>query len=284
MPLVTTSIVVAAVVGVLAVWAVYALGEAHGGVEVARGAALLVAAWPGSAAFDLPYTESLFLASAGAALVCLHKRWWILAGLLGAVASATRPNGLAVAAAAVVAAGLAILREREWKALLAPALSVSGAAAFVLYGWRHSGDPLAWRHAENLWHQRLDFNAAALQNAVRVLGDLGTALGSPSGRNAVAVTLLRVLGLLLVIATLAAAWANRRRLSLPVVAYTAVSLAMILGYSTVGTRPRMVLTVLPAFVWLAAWLPRRAVIVVAICLLPLLGVVTYLWAGDVVVP
>jgi hypothetical protein len=93
-----------------------------------------------------------------------------------------------------------------------------------------------------------------------------------------------VLGLLLVIATLAAAWANRRRLSLPVVAYTAVSLAMILGYSTVGTRPRMVLTVLPAFVWLAAWLPRRAVIVVAICLLPLLGVVTYLWAGDVVVP
>ena len=281
MPLVTTAILVAAVVGVLAVWAVYALGEAHGGVRVARGAALLVGAWPGSAAFHLPYTESLFLATAGAALVCLHKRWWVLAGLLGAIASATRPNGLAVAAAAAVAAGLVILRERDWRSLLAPVLSVSGAAAFVLYGWRHSGDPLVWRHAENLWHQRLDLNATALQRTIEVLSDVGTALGSPSGRTALANSLLRVLGLILVVATLGAARANRRRLSLPLVAYTAVSLAMILGYSTVSTRPRMVLAILPGFVWLAAWLPRRAVIVRAICLLPLLGAVTYLWAGEV---
>jgi hypothetical protein len=87
--------------------------------------------------------------------------------------------------------------------------------------------------------------------------------------------------LILVVAMLAAAWANRRRLSPPPVTYAAVSLALILGYSTVSTRPRMLLTVVPGFVWLAAWLPRRAVIVLAICLLPLLGAVTYLWAGDV---
>jgi hypothetical protein len=280
-PLVTTSILVAAVVGVLAVWAVYALGEAHGGVRVARGAALLFAAWPGSAAFDLPYTESLFLASTGWALVCLHRRWWVLAGLLGAVATATRPNGLAVAAAAAVAAGLAILRERDWKALLAPALSASGAGVFVLYGWQHSGDALVWRHAENLWNQRLDLNSAVLQSTINVLSDAETALASPSGRTVLAGSLLRGLGLILVVATLGAAWANRRRLSLPLVAYAAVSLALILGYSTVGTRPRMVLTILPGFVWVAARLPRRAVIVLAICLLPLLGVVTYLWGQDV---
>jgi hypothetical protein len=282
MPLVPASLVVAAMLGVLAVWAVYALGEAHGGVRVARGAAILFAAWPGSAALNLPYTEGLFLAAAGSALVCLHKRRWVTAGLLGAIASATRPNGLAVVAAAVVAAGLAVLADREWRALLAPVLSATGLAAFVVYGWQRTGDPAVWRHAENLWRQRLDFNSTAVQTTVQLLGDVGTAMGSDVGRTALAITLLRLLGLLLVVGMLAAAWANRRRLSLPMAVYAAVSLALIVGYSTVTTRPRMVLTVLPGFVWLAAWLPRRATIVLAICLLPPMAAVTYLWAGTVI--
>ncbi len=280
MPLIPASIVVAAVVGVLAVWAVYALGEAHGGVSVGRAAALLVAAWPGSAILDLPYTEGLFLASAGAALVCLQKRRWVAAGLLGAIASATRPNGLAVIAAAAVAAALAILAEREWRALRAPVLSAAGAAAFVVYGWQRTGDPLVWRHAENLWGQRLDFNATVVKATATLLGDLGTAMSEDVGRTALAAGLLRLLGMLLVAAMVAAAWVNRRRLSPPLLVYAAVSLGMILGYSTVSTRPRMVLTVVPGFVWLGAWLPRRAAIVLATCLLPLLAVVTYLWGQD----
>ena len=281
MPLVPASLVVAAVLGVLAVWAVYALGEAHGGVRVARGAALLFAAWPGSVALDLPYTEGLFLAAAGAALVCLHKQRWVTAGLLGAVASVTRPTGLAVVVAAAVAAGLAILNQRQWRALLAPLLSATGLAAFVVYGWQRTGDPLVWRHAENLWRQRADFNSTVVQVTVQLFGDLGTSMDTDVGRRAVAASLLRLVGLLLLVAILAAVWANRRHLSLPMAAYAVVSLAMILGYSTVSTRPRMVLTILPGFVWLAAWLPRRAAIALALCMLPLLGVVTYLWGQDV---
>jgi len=280
MPVVPAAIVAAAVLGVLAVWAVYALGEAHGGVRVARVAALLVAAWPGSAVLGLPYTEGLFLAAAGAALVCLQKRRWVVAGLLGAVASAARPNGLAVVAAAAVVAVLAVLADRDWRALLAPALSAAGAAAFVVYGWQRTGDPLVWRHAENLWQQRLDLNSSAIRGTVRLLSDLGTTMSSDVGRTDLGTSLLRLLGLLFVAAMVGAAWANRRRLSLPAAVYAAVSLAMILGYSSVGTRPRMVLTVLPGFVWLAAWLPRRVAIALALCLLPLLGVVAYLWGQD----
>jgi hypothetical protein len=215
MPLVPASIVLAAVLGALAVWAVYALGEAHGGVPVARGAALLFAAWPGAAVLNLPYTEGLFLASAGAALVCLEKRRWVTAGLLGAIATATRPNGLAVVAAAAVAAALAVLAERRWRALLAPVLAATGAAAFVVYGWQRTGDPLIWRHAENLWRQRLDVNSAALRGTVQLLADVGTAMSSDLGRNALAVTLLRMLGMLLVAAMVAAAWANRSRSPCP---------------------------------------------------------------------
>jgi hypothetical protein len=186
-----------------------------------------------------------------------------------------------VVAAAAVAAALVILADREWRALLAPVLSAAGVAAFVVYGWQHTGDPLVWRHAENLWRQRLDFNGAVAKATVELLRDAGTALGSDAGRIALATSLLRLLGMLLVAAMVAAAWVNRRRLSLPLAVYAAVSLGLILGYSTVSTRPRMVLTVVPGFVWLAAWLPRRAVIVLAVCLLPLLGVVTYLWGQDV---
>jgi hypothetical protein len=281
LPLVPASIVVAAVLGALAVWAVYALGDVLGGVRVARGTALLFAAWPGAAVLDLPYTEGLFLAAAGAGLACLMRRQWVLAGLLGAVASATRPNGLAFVAAAAVAAAVAVVREREWRALLAPALSAAGIAAYVVYGWQRTGDLFVWRHAENLWRQRLDFNSGVLQATIGLLGDAQAATGTDAGRAALATSLLRVLGLLLVIAMLAAVWANRRRLSLPIVVYAAVTLALILGYSTVSTRPRMLLTVLPGFVWLAWWLPRRVLVALSICLLPLLGIVTYLWAGDV---
>ena len=137
------------------------------------------------------------------------------------------------------------------------------------------------RHAENLWRQRADFNSTVVQVTVQLFGDLGTSMDTDVGRRAVAASLFRLVGLLLLVAILAAMWANRRHLSLPMAAYAVVSLAMILGYSTVSTRPRMVLTILPGFVWLAAWLPRRAAIALALCMLPLIGVVTYLWGQDV---
>ncbi len=281
-PYLAAAVVLSSLFGLLAVRAMYALGEAHAGAPAARATASLVAAWPGAAIFLQAYSEGLFLAAAAGALLMLHRRRWVLAGLLGAVASATRPTGLAVVAAAAAVAAVRLVRARELRPLLAPALAAGGIGAFLGYGWLRTGDPLVWRHAENLWRQHLDLSRGLLRSWFHVLGHLGSELGSVHGRALVATTALEMACALILPLFLAAAWSRRRQLSLPLVVYTAVALPMIVGYSDVATRPRMLLAVLPGFVWLAAWWPRRLTVAVAVCLTPLLGVVSYLWLWKVV--
>jgi len=78
-----------------------------------------------------------------------------------------------------------------------------------------------------------------------------------------------------------AAWRLRSRLDLPSVVYAAVTVFLILGSSAVAPRPRTMLALVPAAVWVAAaWNPRR-VRLVAWCLAPTLGVMSWLWLWEV---
>ena len=69
------------------------------------------------------YTEALLLVFAMACLWCLMEERWVLAGVLAAFGTATRPNGLALVLACAVASFLAIRSERDWKSLAAPLLA-----------------------------------------------------------------------------------------------------------------------------------------------------------------
>lgn len=261
------------VFGYLAVRAMYALGQQYGGHDVGRGTALLFAAWPGSAVLGLPYSEGLFVAAAAGALLALQSERWLLAGLLGAVASGTRATGLAVVAAAAAVACVRLARQRTLRPLVAPALAACGLLGFIGYGWAMTGDPLVWRHAESLWHQKLDFGADMLQGWVRLLPHRGLP----------AVTsLLEIFGALMVAGLLVASWQCRRRWTLPMAVYAGVVLATMVLYSGVGTRPRMVLALLPGFVWMAAWLRPRVTTMVGVCLASTLSLVGYLWLGGVI--
>jgi len=62
--------------------------------EAARRCALYTALWPTAYFFSMPTTESLFLLASAGSLLAGARGRWIGAGLLGAVASATRPNGI----------------------------------------------------------------------------------------------------------------------------------------------------------------------------------------------
>lgn len=273
MPLPATGIVVSLVAGLLAVRAMYALGEHYGGRDVGRGAALLVAVWPASMVFGLPYSEGLYVAATAAALLALMRQRWVVAGLCGAVASGTRATGIAVIAAAAVAAVTAAVRERNPRPLVAPVLTAFGLVAFLAYGWAQTGDVLVWRHAENLWAQQFDMGYPMYVGWAHTLLHGGSALPA---------VLLQWFGMLAVLAFAAAAWVRRRSLSVPLAVYGLVALVLLLGYSAVGTRPRMVLGVIPGFIWLAAWLRPRVTAVVAVCCLPVLFLATYLSVWKVV--
>jgi hypothetical protein len=278
LPYSTAGFVLSFVLAGAAVRAVYELGDACGGQVVARGSAALVAAWPGSAAMNLPYSEGLFMTAAAFSLAALLRRRWWLAGVLGAVATLTRAVGLALVAAAIVAAVSEIRGRREWRALVAPLLTGAGAAAFYLYGWWQTGDPLVWRHAEGLWRQKLDFGAEVVHRLLHDFSLRGTASGG-----AIAVsTLLLTVGLAMLALMLAAAVGVRRDLRLPLLVYGVVSTALVVGYSNVGPRPRMILAIIPGFVWLAKWLPPRLVEVLVMGLASALALTAFLYVSIVI--
>ena len=55
-----------------------------------------------------------------------------------------------------------LVRRRDPRPLVAPVLAGLGAVGFALYGGSVTGDPLVWRHAENLWKQHLEAFLATL--------------------------------------------------------------------------------------------------------------------------
>jgi hypothetical protein len=255
--------------GFAAVLAVHQLGTQYSGRATGRSAALLLAAWPGSAAFSLPYSEGLFVAATALALTCLLRHRWVLAGAAGFVSTTSRASGVALLLAATVVAVVEARRSHRLAPLAAPLLTAAGTVSFLAYGYLRTGDALVWRHAENLWQQRLDLGAGMLRDWAHNL---------PMGRGDEVLELLAAVGLLWLVAV---ALPAVRDLSDPLVVYTAGALALLLAYSAVGPRPRMVLGAFPLFVLAAPHIPRRTRAVLAPAWTVILGVVTFMWLRTV---
>jgi len=150
----TASGIVVFVFGLLATCGVWLLTRELSDTESADRATALFAFGPGSFVLSMAYTEAVFVVFAVGACWALIRRRWILAGVIGAFATATRPDGVALVLAAAGAAFVAIHTRREWRALVSVALSAAGFVAVQLYFWAHTGDALAFFHAErNGWHQ-----------------------------------------------------------------------------------------------------------------------------------
>ena len=67
--------------------------------DVAERAMVLFAVFPGSFVLSYAYAEALLIVLAALCLWFLLDEHWLLAGLAAALATATRPNGIALVAA-----------------------------------------------------------------------------------------------------------------------------------------------------------------------------------------
>jgi len=111
-----------------------------------------VAVFPFAYFFTQVYTESLFLlVSVSAVAAAVGSRWgW--AGVLGALAALTRPNGVLVAVPLLLLALAGRPRPAELvRRGAAVALVPLGLAGYCAFSWRLSGDPLGWLHAQARW-------------------------------------------------------------------------------------------------------------------------------------
>jgi hypothetical protein len=215
------------------------------GLRVSERAMVLMAMFPGSFVLSFAYSEALLLVLAAGCLWFLLKRQWLLAGLLAALGTATRPNGIALIAACAVAALFAIRDRREWKALIAPLLAPVGFIGFQLWLGAHTGEAGVWfRVQTEAWGEGTSFGLTAVRRTVKAFSH---PLTSPTD-TITAVTVATTILLL---------WFLRKhRLPAAFNAYIAVVLLLMVLPSTVTARPRFLYTAFPLLIVAAVWLER----------------------------
>jgi hypothetical protein len=239
----TAGLVVAGVAGVAACALLWQLVRHLSGPAVADRAVALFCFFPGALILSLPYSEALMLALSIGCLLALLRRHWITAGALAALATATRPNAVALVAACAWAAGAAVWRRREWRALAAPALAPLGLVAFFAYLGVHTGEVGAYlRTQREGWDQKLEPKSA--------LDTISDFLHHPFADTNVTVMVVGVIFLIGMLVLLV-----RSRPPGILLVYTVAVMGMALLTPTMGARPRFLLTAFPLVTVLAEDLP-----------------------------
>jgi hypothetical protein len=117
---------------------------------------LYLAVFPVSYFFSLPMTESLFLLLTLAGFYTALDEKPLTAGIAGALASATRANGILLLPAIII---LYWQRKEEWsmRKVLGLCLMPLGLIAYMLFSWNRTGDLLAFVHAQHLRSRQFGF-------------------------------------------------------------------------------------------------------------------------------
>jgi hypothetical protein len=213
--------------------------------KVADRSILLFSFFPGSVVLSMAYSETVMLTMTLLCLLALQDRRWLGAGVAGALATASRPNALAVVACCAWEAGGAILTRREWRAMVAPLLAPLGFIGFMLFLWSRTGDPTVWfRVQREAWGERFDFGRRTFEE-VLITFNADWAVGNTMRFQVIGLAFtLIALGVLVY-------W----RPPAIVTIYTLGVLVLCLGSWSLGARPRFILTAFPLIV-AVAWAVR----------------------------
>jgi hypothetical protein len=159
----------------------YAFAKIEYGEETAGRAVLYLAASPPAFFASTIYTESTFLLFILAALYFARKQNWLLAGVSGMLAAATRNTGIVIAVVIALEGywqngGRFLARPfhwsdqwsllknslvtwlKSWPALLAATASSLGLLAYMIYLKITFNDPLAFIHQQSNWKRDLSIN------------------------------------------------------------------------------------------------------------------------------
>ncbi|MGH9296701.1 MAG: hypothetical protein ACRDZP_01840, partial [Acidimicrobiales bacterium] len=139
---------ISSLTGLTAMIAVWVLVRSYAGGGIADRATFAVALFPGSFVFSLIYAEGFVITFVAFGLFALSRRRWLLAGLLGLLATFTAPIALPFVVSCLWAALVAIRSRRDWRALAAPVLAPLGFVAYISWIWWHTGSVSTWRATE----------------------------------------------------------------------------------------------------------------------------------------
>ena len=138
---------------VLAMVALFILAERDLPRDRAEQAVLLTAIFPFSFFFGMVYTESLFLLLTVVSFYGFRSRRWLLGGASGALATATRVNGILILPALAWLAWRGVESNPRDRVLAVVGLVLvgCGVGAYSLYVYHLSGNPFEWAASIEQW-------------------------------------------------------------------------------------------------------------------------------------
>jgi hypothetical protein len=230
------------------------LGRDLIGEEQASSAALLLAAYPFSVFYSAPYSESLFLLGAVAAVFHFRRGEWIAAGLWGVFVGLTRPNGCFLSVLLVLMAlgrdDLPSSRGRT-SAVVVALTPVLGMLVFTAYLYGLTGVWFAWARSHEAWGRSFQGWGPFVRLST-TLGEqsvLEALVGSPFNA-------LNTLGLLFACALL---WPVARRLGFAWGVFVLANLLPPFLAGGVLSMGRLTSTLFPLFLALATMIPSRGI-------------------------
>lgn len=244
-------IVINLTAGLIATCIIWRFARELWGPVAADRAAVLFSFAAGSFVLSMLYSEGLFIASASAACYLLWRERHLAAGLMGALAGATRPTGIAVCLAFAAAVVVAKDGPTRLRALAAGALSTVGTLGYFMFLRCKTGSWTTWFDVErDGWGERTSlFNArySDFHNSLRML------LHPDSDPHWMSVTstvglVVTAIGILLLI------W---KRGPLILIAYSVGVSATLFTSAPIGFRPRMVMAIFPVYMAFAAAVRTR---------------------------
>jgi hypothetical protein len=257
----------------IAAIAIFRIGRRLLGESVASDSVLFLALFPLAFVFTAVYSDGLFLALAGWSFLAALRRQAISASVLGALAVATRPTGLALLPALLV---LLWPKDRTVRARLQPlglVLLPAALGVYALYLHYHFHDAGAFYHSQNVFWLRETPRLGPLQGAWEALhtAEQGAAelvrhlpgdTGYPSGfETAQQRSAWNVLQFLLLVAAAGLTWVAWKRLGVAFGLYSIAVIAIILttpaAVVPLVSLPRLLIADFPLFIALAAVVATR---------------------------
>ena len=232
--LLAAGVTVTSVSGLTAMIAVWKLISAYADQETADRGTLLLAMFPGSFVLSMVYSEGLVITFVAFGILALMRRRWLLAGVLGMLATATTPIAMAFEISCLWCAYRELVGSRNWRSLLAPVLTPIGFVAYQAWLWVHTGTPSAWRLTERGGWKSYPSIAYAAHT-------VGVFFRDPIATNKTD----DLLFIGTVITATAAVVAVRSRLPMPMLLYGLVAAGVAFVSAPVGLRPRFIFLAFP---------------------------------------
>jgi hypothetical protein len=265
---VTAGFVISMIGGLIATVIVQKLATGWWDEQAGRRAAVLFALFPGSVVFSMVYSEGLLLPLIGGCIYALERRRWLLAGVLAGFATAIGPDALVIVPVCAVSAALE-LRRRGWRdpaarrSLLAPALSITGVAAFAIYLWSHVGSPTASLTAQkDGWHEKTD-PFALVHLVTRLAHQIN--VSHPINLNYV----VGILGTFVLVAGVVLMLRSRGRVPIEALLWTLGVGFLMVTSEYVPPNPRLLITAFPAVIVFARYLEGRRFTWLIVVMVPL---------------